>query len=162
MLETFLFTIKDHRRDQGKRFQLGHILLFSIFAIICEANSYRKIHSFIKYHYELLNKFYDLYWKKPPAYTTIRNIIQGVDSAELERCFREFSLYLQNQSPDNRYIALDGKTLRGSFDNFNDQKAIQVFSAFCSDNDIIIAHEEIQEKTNEIPTAQKLFDFTGA
>lgn len=160
MLEDYLSTIKDHRRNQGKRYKLRHILLFSIFAILCEANSYRKIHSFIKTNYEILNKHYNLNWKKIPAYTTVRNIIQGLDSVELENSFRLFSLNLHEQSSDNKYIAFDGKTLRGSFDHFNDKKAIQVFSAFCS-NDIIIAHEEIEQKTNEIPTAQKLFAELG-
>ena len=161
MLEDFLFTIEDHRRQQGRRYGLVHILLFSVFAILCNANSYRKIHSFIKCNYQILNTLYAINWKRPPAYTTIRNIIQGVNSDELERCFRQFSLDLNNQRSDSRYIALDGKTLSGSYDNFQDKKAIQVFSAFCSENDIIIAHEEIDQKTNEIPTAQKLLKALG-
>ena len=65
---------------------------------------------------------------------------------------RLLSKYLHEQNSDNKYIAFDGKTLRGSFDHFNDKKAIQVFSAFGSGN-IIIAYEEIEQKTNEIPTA---------
>eukprot|EP01037_Dinobryon_pediforme_P011336 gene11336-11424_t len=36
------------------------------------------------------------------------------------------------------------------------QKAKQVFSIFDTDLDIIFAHEEIDEKTNEIPVFQKL------
>ena len=161
MLEDFLHSIKDHRRKQGRRFKLGHILLFSIFAILCGADSYRKIHSFIKTNYILLDKIYNLNWKRIPAYTTIRYIIQGVDSLEFEKCFREYSLNLSNQIEHKRYVAFDGKTLKGSFDNFQDKKAIQIFSAFFTDNNIIIAHEEIEEKTNEIPTAQKLFKALG-
>ena len=161
MLEDLLFSVNDNRRKQGQRYKLGHILLFSVFAILCKADSYRKIHSFIKSHYPMLNKLYHLNWKRVPAYTTIRHLIQGVDAAELERSFRQFSCYLINQCSTNRYIALDGKTLRGSFDHLNDQKAIQVFSAFGSDNNIIIAHEEIEQKTNEIPTAQKLLKELG-
>jgi hypothetical protein len=34
MLQSFLFKIKDHRRAQGRRYLLGHILLFSILAIL--------------------------------------------------------------------------------------------------------------------------------
>lgn len=160
MLEDYLSTIKDHRRKQGQRYKLRHILLFSVFAILSEACSYRQIHSFIKINYEVLNKRYHLNWKRVPAYTTVRNIIQRVDSVELEKSFRLFSQCLHEQNSDNKYIAFDGKTLRSSVDHFNDKKAIQVFSAFCSDN-IIIAHEEIEEKTNEIPTAQKLFVELG-
>ena len=32
-----------------------------------------------------------------------------------------------------RVVAFDGKTLKGSFDNFNDAKAKQVISAFAVD-----------------------------
>jgi len=50
MLESFLFKIKDHRRKQGQRYQLGHILLFAVLAMLCDADSYRKIYAFIKCH----------------------------------------------------------------------------------------------------------------
>jgi len=51
--------------------------------------------------------------------------------------------------------------LRGSFDHFKGQKAVQVLSAFLTDSRIILAHEEIAEKTNEIPTAQELIVKLG-
>ena len=53
-------------------------------------------------------------------------------------------------------IAFDGKTLRGSFDNFNDAKAKQVLSAFAVDTALALAHIEIDEKSNEIPAVQRL------
>ena len=72
MLQSFLFKIKDHRRKQGQRYQLGYILLFSIFAILSGATSYRKIAAFIKAKYKVLDETFDLDWKGLPAYTTIR------------------------------------------------------------------------------------------
>jgi len=61
------------------------------------------------------------------------------------------------QDTPKPFASFDGKVLRGSFDHFRDQKAIQVLSAFLSNPRLIWAHEEIAEKTNEIPTAQDLF-----
>jgi len=43
MLKSFLSEIKDNRRKEGRRYELPHILLFSIFAILSGADSYRKI-----------------------------------------------------------------------------------------------------------------------
>ncbi|MBT6813749.1 MAG: transposase family protein, partial [Anaerolineae bacterium] len=60
MLDSFLFQIEDHRRGQGRRYELGHILLFSILAILSNATSYRKIHTFIVSHYDELNEIFDL------------------------------------------------------------------------------------------------------
>jgi hypothetical protein len=131
-------------------------------AILCDADSYRKIYAFIKCHYQLFNKIYCLNWKTCPAYTTIRNIIQGVSVNEIKKAFREYSAALTGINPHhNRYIACDGKVLRGSFDHFQDQKAIQMFSAFLTDSKIIIAHEPIAEKTKEIPTAQQFIETLG-
>ena len=161
MLQSFLFKIVDHRRRQGRRYQQGHILLFSIFAILSGADSYRKIHAFIKAHYETLDEIFDLNWKRMPAYTTIRAIIRGASSAEVEEQFRQYSGWLANRTAGKRFIAFDGKVLRGSFDHFRDQKAVQILSAFVTDSRIILAHEEIAEKTNEIPTARELIVKLG-
>ena len=156
MLESFLFKIRDHRRKQGRRYPLGHILRVSRFAILGGATSYRKIHAFIKANYQTLEETFALNWKRFPAYTTIRDIIQGTSSAELEESFRQYSANLAQHKGKRRGVTFDGKVLRGSFDHFQDQKAIQILSACVPDSQIILAHEEIPEKANEIPTAQDL------
>lgn len=94
MLGSFLFKLKDHRRKQGRRYELGHILLFSILAILSGATSYRKITAFIVRHYETLDEVFELNWKGKPAHTSVRDIIQGTSASEIERCFREYSASL--------------------------------------------------------------------
>jgi hypothetical protein len=161
MLESFLFKIKDQRRKQGQRYKLGHILLFTILAILSGANSYRKVQKFIVTHYDRLNKVFNLKWKRMPAYTTIRDIIQGTSGAELEQSFRQYSEGLVERTDQKQFIGCDGKVLRGSFDRFQDHKAVQILSAFASHGQLILAHEEIATKTNEIPTAQTLMAALG-
>jgi len=164
MLTSFLSKIKDHRRKQGRRYELEHILLFSILAILSGATSYRKIEAFIATHYESLDKLFELNWKRLPAYTTIRDIIRSTSATELEGCFRTYSALLAElaeKAEGKRFVAFDGKVLRGSFDHFSDQKAIQILTAFVTDEQIILAHEEIAAKTNEIPVAQDLMQRLG-
>lgn len=161
MLESFLFEIKDQRRKQGQRYKLSHILLFTILAILSGATSYRKVQKFIVTHYDRLNEIFNLKWKRMPAYTTIRDIIQGTSGAELEQSFRQYSAGLTEGSDQKQFIGCDGKVLRGSFDRFQDHKAVHILSAFASQSHIILAHEEIATKTNEIPTAQTLMIALG-
>jgi hypothetical protein len=161
MLESFLFKIKDHRREQGQRYKQGHILLFTILAILSGANSYRKVQRFMVVHYDKLNETFELDWKRRPAHTPIRDIIQGTSGPELEQSFRQYSQGLVESDGEKQFIGCDGKVLRGSFDHFQDQKAVQILSAFVSNNQIILAHEEIASKTNEIPTAQRLMVELG-
>jgi len=153
-----LATIPDPRRAEGKLYLLPHVLLFSILAIVSGANSYRGVRTFIKMHRVKLNKAFKISWKRPPAHTAIRYILQGLRAAEVENAFREHAARLNDiaASPGARVVAFDGKTLKGSFDSFNDAKARQVLSAFAADTALVLAHVEIDEKSNEIPAVQKL------
>ena len=86
-----------------------------------------------------------------------------LDPNELEQAFRRHakSLDVSCAAAPSRFIAIDGKTLRQSFDAFADRKAAHVLSAFAVDHRIILAHEVIDEKSNEIPTAQALIAAMG-
>lgn len=161
LLSTFS-AIPDQRRREGRLYELQFILFFSTLAILSGADSYRKIELFIKENFIVLKKEFNLKWRKPPAYTGIRKIILGVDSQKLEKAFRKYSKTIAGlDSKKYAFISMDGKALRGSFDNLNDQRMAQIFSAFLTDQNIILAHEKIDEKTNEIPMAQKLVKELG-
>lgn len=156
---TRLETIADPRRAEGKRYEQRYILLFSILAIVTGADSYRGIHTFIRVHLKRLNKAFGLGWKKPPAHTSIRSILSGLDAADVEAAFRAHAAGLNAAMPSApgrcRVLAIDGKVLRGSFDAFHDGAAKQMLSAFAADTTLIIAHVDIDEKSNEIPAAQQ-------
>lgn len=160
--------ITDPRRKEGKIYELAYVLLFSILAIVTGANSYRGIHTFMETHRTRLNTAFGLSWKRAPAYTAIRYILRGLAAEAIEQAFRRHAELLQTvnnaaQGPDTKpaktkrhVIAIDGKALRHSFDNFNDRKAAQLLSAFSTGSALILAHVEIDAKSNEIPAAQKL------
>ena len=127
-----LGTIPDPRRAEGKLYKLPHVLLFSILAIVTGADSYRGIRTFIKTHRKRLNKAFAIGWKRAPAHTAIRYILQGLNPADVEKVFREHAADLNGcEAPaGTRMVALDGKALKGSFDAFNDAKARQMLNAF--------------------------------
>jgi hypothetical protein len=163
-----LGNITDPRRKEGKMYELAHVLLFSILAIVTGANSYRGIHTFMETHRPRLNTAFGLRWKRAPAYTAIRYILRGLVPEAIEQAFRMHAELLEvaqdvELAPDERpaaakrrVIAIDGKVLKHSFDNFNDRKAAQLLSAFSTGSALILAHVEIDGKSNEIPAAQKL------
>ena len=129
-------------------------------AIVSGANSYRGICTFIKIHRKKLNGAFKISWKRSPAHTAIRYILQGLKAADVEKVFREHAanLNLAAAASGARVVAFDGKALKGSFDAFNDIKARQVLSAFATDTALVLAHIEIDEKSNEIPAVQKLLE----
>ena len=60
MITTFLEDLKDHRRSQGQRYKLEHIILFSIMAFLSNAKSYRDISRFISVHFEVLKEYFEV------------------------------------------------------------------------------------------------------
>jgi len=159
-----LATIPDRRRAEGKMYGQVGVILFAIIAMLSGARSYRQIHALIHKRLSLLNAaFPDAALRRAPAYTSVRGILQQIDPNELERAFRRHAEGLDRSraAAPSRFIAIDGKTLRQSFDAFADRKAAHVLSAFAVDHQIILAHEVIDEKSNEIPAAQALIAALG-
>ena len=158
-----LAEVPDPRRAQGQIYKLPYVLLFSILAIATGGSSYRSIVTFIDVHRRKLNAAFGLHWRRAPAHTAIRYILQGLDPAAIEPIFRHHAALLQAAcaASGQRSIALDGKTLRGSFDNFNDRAAAQILCAFATDTALLLAHVDIAEKSNEIPAAQSLLAELG-
>jgi hypothetical protein len=156
--------IPDPRRGQGQIYKLPYVLLFAILAIVTGGNSYRSIVTFIDVNRDKLNDAFGLKWRRAPAHTAVRYILQGLDPVNVEAVFRQHAARLQQAcgKPGQSRIALDGKTLRGSFDHFADRAAAQVLSAFATDTSLVLAHVDIAEKSNEIPAAQALLAELGA
>ena len=64
-----LRAIPDHRRAEGKRFDLATVLLYAILGMVAGANSYRQMHEFIRIHRQRLNEAFGLALRYAPSYT---------------------------------------------------------------------------------------------
>lgn len=157
-LIALLSEIPDPRRAEGKLYQLPYVLLFSILAVVTGGNSYRAIKTFIVVNLDRLNAAFGLCWKRAPAHTAIRAILQSLDPKAVEQAFRRHAMGLLDGAIDlsQRLVALDGKTLRRSFDHVRDRKAAQLLHAFDTEAGLVLAHIDIDEKSNEIPAARQL------
>jgi DDE_Tnp_1-associated len=162
-LVTALGDVPDPRRAQGKRYPLPYLLLFTVLALMSGARSYRGIITFLEARRDLLNQHFGVALKRAPAVNTLRTVLQSLDAEALERAFRHHARDLLSvvEADGKPMIALDGKTLRGSFDHLNDKKAAQTLTAFASSSAILLAHTPIAEKSNEIPAAQQMIGELG-
>jgi len=162
MLLDYLRAMPDHRRGQGRRYDLACVVMCTILAVLSGADSYRSIHTFMEMHFRLLKGWLGFAWKRAPAYTHLREILVGIAPATLEAAFRSYSAAVAAGLPQGFcYLACDGKTLRGSFDHLHDRKAAELLSVFAVDSQLIVAQVEIPDKTNEIPAFQALVKELG-
>jgi len=155
--------IRDPRRGQGKRYTLPHMLLFAVLAVLAGATSYQSIITFISLHRERLNQIFGARFRRAPALNTLRNLILALDPADLEAAFRHHArgLYDGAAGQGLRMVALDGKTLRRSFDHLHDQTAAHVLSAFATDAALTLAHHEVLAAPDEVAAAQMLVSALG-
>lgn len=162
-LKSHLSFVPDHRRPQGRLYELGALLLFSILAALSGADSYRRIELFIRARLPRLNALCGLNWRRAPAHNSIRYALQGLNVQDLEGAFRAHAADLQGASEPGPWIAIDGKTLRGSVDHFEDRRAAQVLSALATGSTLVLGHVFIEDgdKDHEIAAAQRLIEELG-
>ena len=108
---------------------------------------------------ELLNHVFGSRFDQSPSINTVRVLLQTVGGQPLELAARAYAEHLVVDGTVKEaipLIALDGKTLRGSFDHFHDGKAVHTLSALAIAEKIVLAHFEVDGKTNEIPCVPEL------
>ena len=151
-----LSKVPDHRKGQGKRHKLEHILYLSILAGLMGATDYKQISIWIEKHVqkEQIKKLLGVEFIVTPKRSAISEILAKVDSQEVEIIFREWiRTYVDTTG---KHLSVDGKVMNGS--RYKDKRSIEVVGAVLSEIGVVIAHQQIAEKSNEIPALQAMIE----
>lgn len=151
----FFTELEDPRIERHKLYPLNEILLTTLCAKICDSQSWEDIQDFGEAKIEFLRQYLP-YKNGIPSHDTFARIFSLIDPKQFKTCFTEWMRGIQLQMSE--VISIDGKTLRGSFDKGDDQKAIHMVSAFASNARLVLGQEKVSEKSNEITAIPKLLD----
>ena len=102
--------------------------------------------------------------QRHPLRRHLRRVLARLDPAAFEKCLLGWIQAVQEVT-ENRLIAIDGKTLRGSYDRRDGRAAIHMVSAWASENKLSLGQVVVDEKSNEItaiPELLRLLDVSGA
>ena len=146
--------VEDPRVNRTKRHSLVDILVITLCAVICGADSWAEVELFGKAKLDWLRTFLALP-NGVPSHDTFGRVFSRLQPDQLERCFMEFMKGLA-QASGGSLLALDGKTLRNSFDRAGDKAAIHMVSAWCETNHMVLGQIATEEKSNEITAIPKL------
>jgi len=153
--------LEDPRMDRRKLYPLKEILLTVICATICGAESWRDFVLFGKEKLDYLRNFY-AYQNGIPCKNTFARVFAALNPESFKKCFIHWMQALQTALKE--VIAIDGKSLRRSFDTASDQSPIHMVSAFATAARLVLGQEKTSEKSNEItaiPKLLKLLDIQG-
>jgi DDE_Tnp_1-associated len=159
----FFSQVKDPRRRQGTMYQLRYVLLFCVLAVLSGATGYATMALWMKMKKKELLKTFDLKWIRTPGKTCLSELFMSLDKSEIEKAFRAFSFDLANSKSNSRpykslQIAIDGKTLKGSYDNSIDTEAMNLISVFLVEKGLILAHLGAENKESEMVGVRELLE----
>jgi len=153
----FFDGLEDPRMDRTKLHALSDILFISLCAILCGADSWTEVELFGHSKEEWLRRFLPLA-NGTPSHDTFGRVFSRLDPTQLEQCFLNWMAALVKISK-GRLIAIDGKTLRRSFDKADNRLAIHMVSAWCDANDLVLGQLATSEKSNEITAIPRLLEM---
>lgn len=162
VLEVFS-EVKDFRVNRTKKHKLLDIITIGICATIAGAEGFNAIADWAKAKSDWLKKFLDLP-NGVPSHDTIRRVFGLLDPEEFQQSFTKWIASV-NILLDHKFVAIDGKTLRRSFDKKNNKKALHLVSAWACDAHLSLGQIQVDEKSNEItaiPELLKILELNGA
>lgn len=155
-LSDHLSELTDPRRGKVTH-PLLSIVTIAVCAVICGADDFVAIAQFGRLKRKWLAKFVDLS-NGIPSHDRFNQVLAAIRPAEFEKCLLSWISALHEIS-DGQIIAIDGKTLRRSYDRASSKSAIHMVSAWASANHISLGQVVVDEKSNEITAIPKLLQM---
>jgi hypothetical protein len=155
LLEIFKEEISEQARAEGRQYSLPVVMYLSVIAILMGAKNPIEISEWMNANAKRkeIKKLLGVEFFKAPKKSRLYTFFEIVDKEELEIAFRRWiGGYVELKK--HEVVAVDGKVLRGSAKK--DKRAVSILSAVLAESQLIIAHKEIEEKSNEIPALQAL------
>lgn len=155
--------LKDPRiENKNKRYSLHHLLILVILGVICGADSWVEIEAFGKAKKDFFKTRFGL--NRIPSHDTLGDLFARLKADQLQKCFLSWIGSVMQVSK-GEIIAIDGKTLRGSYQKGGErQGAIHMVSAWASHSRLVLGQRKVDDKSNEItaiPELLKVLDIQG-
>lgn len=93
-----------------------------------------------------------------PSADTLSCLMGTINPVALQRSFIAWMKDCHTLT-DGEVIAIDGKTLRGSYDRSKGKGTIHMVNAFATANGIAIGQQKVDSESNEITAIPKLLDL---
>lgn len=150
-------SLKDPRVQRTRLHSLNDILVITICGFVCGVDNWVDLELFGKAKLAWFKTFLQLP-SGIPSHDTFGRLYAALDPVEFSRCFARWMRGISKVT-DGQLVALDGKTLRRSFDTAAEKSAIHMVSAWAARNHVVLGQVKTDEKSNEITAIPKLLEM---
>jgi predicted transposase YbfD/YdcC len=139
--------LPDSRQPGKVVYPLDEVLLFCLLAVLGGAETFVDIARFGEKKINLLRRFRP-FRDGTPSHDHLGDIFATLDAGQFQRCFVAWVAALTGTSAD--VIAIDGKTLRRSYQKKGAKAPIHMVSAFAARQRLVLGQVKVADKSNEI------------
>ena len=151
------FSALEDPRCAGKvDHRLIDILVIAVCAVIACAESWDDIALYGRNKLDWLRSFLTLA-NGIPSHDTFRRVFMLIDPDAFEACFSAWAQSFA-EAFDREVVAIDGKSVRRSFDRGRAQGPLHLVSAWASEQGLVLGQREVDGKSNEITAIPALLE----
>jgi predicted transposase YbfD/YdcC len=151
--------LTDPRIDRSRLHDLLDIVAIAIAAVVAGADSWEDIEDFGNAKQVWLKTFLPLP-NGIPSHDTFRRLFERLDPDEFQKGFLGW-IEAFHEATERQVVAIDGKTLRRSFDRAKGKSALHMVHAWAAANHLLLGQVAVDEKSNEITAIPKLLKMLG-
>jgi predicted transposase YbfD/YdcC len=153
----FFENLTDPRMERTKRHSLLDIIVLAVCATLGNADGWADIERFARAKIDFFRSFLDLP-SGIPSHDTFGRVFARLEPAALMACIQQW-LDALGAAVAGEVVAIDGKTLRGSFDRAAGQNPLHLVSAWACDARLTLGQVAVDAKSNEITAIPVLLEL---
>lgn len=159
----FFESLPEPRVERTRHHELMDVLIIALLTMLCVGEGWEDMEEFGRAKEPWLRTFLNLKWGIPCA-DTFRRVFSALKPGAFGECFIAWTQAL-SEGTSGKLVAIDGKTVRHSFNRATGKKSLHVVSAWVANNRLTLGQIVTEEKSNEItaiPKLLELLDLRGA
>jgi len=144
-------------RAENRRYPLPHLVFIAVCMTLCNADDWEMVSYLAKKKLNWLRRYIPLP-HGVPSHDTFSRVFSRIDPQAFNQCFITWTNEIAKKT-QGEVIAIDGKTLRRSYDRENGKAAIHMVNAWASQTGMVMGQLKTAEKSNEITAIPQLLDM---
>jgi predicted transposase YbfD/YdcC len=153
----YFSSLPDPRVTRTRKHSLHDVLVIAICGMLSGAEDWVCIELFAKAKLAWFKTFLDLP-NGIPSHDTFGRVFAAIDPEAFAKCF---VAWIQDvaELTEGEVVAIDGKTIRRSFERASGRAAIHMVSAWATKNRVVLGQVKTEDKSNEITAIPRLLEL---
>jgi predicted transposase YbfD/YdcC len=148
--------LDDPRRKKKVLYPLDEVLLLCLAGVLAGCESWVEIARFGDKKLDFLKRFRP-FAEGTPSHDQLGDLFATLDAEQFQSCFVAWVAAVSKVGPE--LVAIDGKTLRRSYQEGGGKAPIHMVSAWSTRQNLVLGQVKVDSKSNEITAIPKLLDL---